>query len=104
MTRIAPLCAVARGLLAGAIGTAVMTAWQEFSTKLQSSAESGGESATGSGAPEPQDPWEQASVPAKVGRKLVEGVFDYHLPPEQAGLLTNAMHWGYGTSWGVLYA
>jgi hypothetical protein len=77
-----------------------MTAWQELSMKLQSSDEDPGE--TESRARQ-QDPWEQASTPAKVGRKILEGVFDREVPPHRIGLLTNAMHWGYGTGWGALY-
>ena len=80
-----------------------MTAWQELSTKLQSSGEDRGSGETAaSGVAEP-DPWEHASAPAKVGRKILEDVFGYEVPPEKIGLLTNVMHWGYGTSWGALY-
>lgn len=88
----------ARGLVAGLTGTAVMTAWQELSAKLQSSG-----SDAGTGAPEtPSDPWEQASAPAKVGRMLL-GALGYDVPPAKINLLTNVMHWGYGTSWGAIY-
>lgn len=102
MARVTPLGAVVRGLAAGVIGTAVMTAWQELSMKLQSSGEDGGGDENPA-AGQQQDPWEQASAPAKVARKMLEGVFDHKVPPEKIGLLTNTMHWGYGTSWGALY-
>lgn len=85
-----------RGAMAGVAGTAGMTAWQELSAKLQSS--SGGES-EGSG---PTDPWEQAPAPAKVGRLLLRAL-GYDVPASQIDLLTNVMHWGYGTTWGALY-
>lgn len=81
-----------------------MTAWQELSTKLQSSAEDGGQGGEAASPTQPRsDAWEQASTPAQVGRKLLEGVFDVEVPPDRIGLLTNAMHWGYGLSWGALY-
>lgn len=44
-----------------------------------------------------------ASAPAKLARRIIEGVFDRHVPPERIGLLTNAMHWAYGTGWGAPY-
>ena len=83
------------------IGTAVMTAWQALAMKLPGAAEGGGgrDEATG----ESRDPWEQAPTPAKVARKVLQGVFDRDVPPGKIGLLTNTMHWGYGTSWGALY-
>ena len=76
-----------RGALAGVLGTAVMTAWQELSAKLQSS--SGGESQQR----EPKDPWDAAPAPAKVGR-MVLGALGYEIPASQIDLLTNVMHWG----------
>jgi hypothetical protein len=85
-----------RGAMAGVAGTAAMTAWQELSAKLQSS--SGGES-EGS---EPTDPWEQAPAPAQVGRLLLRAL-GYEVPANRIGLLTNVMHWGYGTGWGAIY-
>jgi hypothetical protein len=40
--------------------------------------------------------WEQAPVPAQLGRRVVEGVFQRQLPPQRAALVNNLMHWGYG--------
>jgi hypothetical protein len=105
MSRVTPLGAVARGIAAGVIGTTMMTVWQELSMRLQNShedASSDRETEPG-GEQQQSDPWEQASAPAKVARKFLEGVFDEHVPPERIGLLTNAMHWGYGTGWGAVY-
>ena len=102
MARVTPLGAVARGSAAGVIGTGVMTAWQELSMKLQSSGEDSGGDENPTGGQQ-QDPWEQASAPAKVARKIIEGVFDRKVSPRRIGFLTNAMHWGYGMSWGALY-
>jgi hypothetical protein len=100
MARVTAMGAATRGLVAGVIGTAAMTAWQEVSTKLQSSDDDReGESQ----APGFRDAWAKAPAPAKVGRKVLKAVFQYEVPAEQIGLLTNLMHWGYGTSWGAIY-
>jgi hypothetical protein len=93
---LTPLGALARGLAAGVAGTAAMTAWQELSARLQSSGD-------GPGQDEPSDPWESASVPAQVGRRIIEGVFQREAPPSWIGPLTQIMHWGYGTGWGAVY-
>lgn len=78
-----PLGAVGRGLVAGAIGTAAMTAAQTAWYR-----------ATGS---------ESSSTPAEVGRRLVEGVLRRRVPEERLPLLNQVMHWAYGTGWGVAY-
>lgn len=75
-----------------------MTAHQELVAKLRSSGSSGSPD-TG----EEQDPWESAPAPAKVGKLVLEGVFRKQVSPDRIGLLTNAMHWGYGTLWGGAY-
>ncbi len=93
-----PLGAIGRGVAAGLIGTAVMTAWQELSARLQSS----GEEDSG-GSEEPSDPWEEASAPAKVAKRIGEGVFKKDVSADLIPLLTNATHWGYGTGWGTIY-
>lgn len=96
MARRGPLNRAVRGAMAGVIGTAAMTAWQELSVKLQSS---GGGESEGSGT---SDPWQQAPAPAKVGRLLLRAL-GYDVPANQIELLTNVMHWGYGTGWGAIY-
>jgi hypothetical protein len=93
-----PLGAVARGIAAGLVGTAAMTAWQEISARLMRS--EGSESRS---SQPPEDPWEQASAPAQVGRRILEGVFEKPVPAERIPLLTNVMHWVYGSGWGAVY-
>jgi hypothetical protein len=97
---LTPLGAVARGVAAGVAGTGLMTLAQTLPAKLQSS---GGETDDDRKTTEQQDPWEQASAPAKVARRFIEGVFHREVPPKQIPLLTHAMHWGYGTGWGAVY-
>ena len=95
LTSPTPLGAVARGLAAGVVGTGAMTLAQMAYAKLQPPSDPG--------ATPPQDPWEEASAPAKVGRRIIEGVFQREVSPERIPLLTNVMHWAYGTGWGAAY-
>jgi hypothetical protein len=92
-----PLAALIRGLAAGVGGTAAMTAAQELDAKLQ------GSGADEQSADEPQDPWETAPVPAKVAKRIGEGVFHAEVSPDLIPVLTNVMHWGYGITWGGVY-
>ncbi len=100
LSPVSPLGALARGVLAGVLGTAAMTGWQTLSAKLQSSSEKAGESESKKTS---EDPWEEASAPAKVAKRIGEGVFERDVSPDLIPLLTNAMHWSYGTGWGVAY-
>jgi hypothetical protein len=94
-----PLGAVVRGLVAGAVGTAVMDTllfvryrrggghsrfcdW-EFSSGLKG--------------------WEDAPAPAQVGKRLVEGLFQIELPPRRAWLVNNVTHWAFGMLNGAPY-
>ncbi len=97
--RLTPRAAVSRGLAAGVIGTAAMTVAQELSARLRSSGEGGG----GGAQEESSDPWEQASAPAKVAKRVGEGVFQRQVSSDLIPVLTHATHWGYGTGWGTVY-
>ena len=101
-SRPTPLRAIGRGVLAGVAGTAAMTVAQELWAKAQSSGD-GGEEGGDAAQQAPPDPWEQASTPAKVARRISEGVFRRPVAPERITLLTHAMHWAYGTTWGAVY-
>ena len=74
-----------------------MTAWQELSAKLSSARPS----SVRSGASE--DPWEHAPAPAKVAKRIAEGVFKRSISPDLIPLLSNVMHWGTGIGWGGIY-
>ncbi len=100
-TRSTPLGAAARGLVAGAIGTAFMTIAQELTAKLQGSGDDGEQQ--GPEQSQPEDPWQQASAPAKVAKRISEGVFQHEVSPDRISLLTHGMHWSYGTGWGAVY-
>jgi hypothetical protein len=73
---------IARGLLAGAVGTGVMTAAQTAYYK-----------ATGS---------EPSSTPAEVGKRIAGGVLQREVPEGSEDKLNTGMHALYGTSWGGL--
>jgi hypothetical protein len=98
--RASPLGALARGLAAGAVGTAAMTLHQELVSRWQSP---GPDEEEGSGGDEQGDPWENAPVPALVAKRLLEGVFGCEVGPQRIRLLTNVMHWGYGIANGGAY-
>jgi hypothetical protein len=93
-----PLGALARGLVAGALGTAAMTGHQALVARARSG---GGDE--GGGRQESGDPWEEAPAPAKVARRLIEGLLHREVPAERIGLLSTATHWTYGTMSGALY-
>jgi hypothetical protein len=78
-----PLAAVAKGLIAGAAGTAAMTAAQTAAIKARGR--------------------EGSTVPAEVGKRIIRGVLQRDVPEDKTPLLNNVMHWGYGTSWGAVY-
>jgi hypothetical protein len=72
---------VAAGVAATAVGTAAMTA-----------AQAAGSALTGA---QPSD------APGRVGRRLLEDVFGRKVRRRERGALNEAVHWLYGTSWGV---
>ena len=64
MANVMPLGALGRGLLAGVVGTAAMTAWQELASKLQrSNGNQGGDGERQANSEE--SPWENAPAPAR---------------------------------------
>jgi hypothetical protein len=75
--------ALARGVLAGAAGTAVMTAAQTAYYKANDV--------------------EPSTTPAEVAKRVIRGVLQRDVSEERTGALNNGMHWLYGTGWGTLY-
>ena len=78
-----PLGALARGVVAGTVGTAAMDLVQFVRYKR-----GGGEqrllaSEFSAGLKD----WEQAPAPAQLGHRVVEGVFQRQLAPERAALV-----------------
>jgi hypothetical protein len=94
-----PLGAVARGLVAGSVGTAAM----DLFLYARYRREGGKVRLTSWELSEGVDTWEQAPAPAQVGRRLVEGLFERKLPDSRAALANNVTHWGYGVLSGAAY-
>jgi hypothetical protein len=88
--RKSPLAALLQGLAAGAVGTAVFTAYQLATGKTEAAAD-------------PPRDWSEAPTPAQVGKRVAEGVFEHDVSLKRAGTVTQIVHWLYGTSWGALY-
>lgn len=99
--RVTPLGAVVRGLAAGVAGTAVMDLYQAAKGKaLERMKGEGPKGREKEGAPRT---WEEAPAPARVGRRVLEGLFLRKVPKERAGALTYGVHWAYGIGWGAVY-
>ncbi len=94
-----PIGTVVRGVLAGAAGTAAMDTAQYAFYRL-----GGGTSAflpweTSAGL----DTWEGVPAPAKIAKRVVEGLTQHELKADKARLANTAMHWGTGIGWGAAY-
>lgn len=90
-----------RGVAAGLIGTACMTALQEVSLYLKRHAMTGMKHVD---EPEQDDPWKRAPAPAQLLKQAVEKATGVAPDPVAIPLYTNVMHWGYGTGLGAAYA
>jgi hypothetical protein len=97
---LTPLGAIARGVIAGAVGTAAMDVLLFARYR-----KGGGEDSFRPWEFSPGlDDWEKAPAPAQVGKRLYEGLFEQELPVRHAALVNNITHWGYGILGGVQYA
>jgi hypothetical protein len=47
--------------------------------------------------------WADAPAPAQLAKKAADSVGQGRFTREDVPMLTNAMHWLYGTSWGAVY-
>jgi hypothetical protein len=91
-----------RGIGAGIVGTACMTALQEYMAarrRRAAVATTGGDVKSDNGG----DPWAKAPAPAQLARRVVLATVHRDVPSRYIPLFTNAVHWGYGTSLGALY-
>jgi uncharacterized membrane protein YagU involved in acid resistance len=91
------LGALARGLAAGLVGTAVMTGYQTALSMKR------GLSLKDAVAPDPPDHWKDAPAPGQVGYRFLHGLFEKDVSPDHSTTITNVVHWLYGTGWGGLY-
>jgi len=96
---LTPVGAVARGLVAGAAGTAAMDALLFVRYRR------GGGTSTPEAweLSESLSSWDDAPAPALVGKRLVEGLFDIEVPSSRVALVNNVTHWAFGAFTGVQY-
>jgi hypothetical protein len=94
-----PLGAIARGLIAGAIGTAAFDAFLFARYRRDGGERPFREWELSAGVTD----WEDAPAPAHVGKRFVEGLFGVTIPPTRARLVNNVMHWAYGIGNGAQY-
>ena len=93
-----PLAAVAKGLLAGAIGTASMDTVRYVMYRR-----AGGTDSPLAWEFAPVDSWEQAPDPGQVAKRVIEGFTQRELPDRWAFPLSTIAHWSYGSAWASLY-
>lgn len=99
-SQLTPLGASWRGLAAGAIGTAAMDLLQFYRYRR-----GGGQTGLVEQEFTPGlSSFEEAPAPAKIGKRVVEGVFEHEVPDRRAALVNNVMHWSYGIGWGMPFA
>jgi len=96
---LSPLAAVVYGAVCGTLGTVALDAvnYLEYRRGGGTDAPLAWESAAG------LDSWEDAPVPALVGKRVVEGLLQRDLPASSARLVNNVTHWAYGVAWGAQY-
>jgi uncharacterized membrane protein YagU involved in acid resistance len=94
MARKSLVGSLGRGFLAGAAGTAAMTAYQLAVAKAQGKPLE---------TPVPRT-WADAPAPAQVVKKAAGAVGKGRsVTKRDVPLVTNAMHWFYGLTWGITY-
>ena len=94
-----PLEVIAKGVVAGLIGTLAMDlVWYSRYRK------SGGEDsfARWDLAADVED-YDHASAPAQVGKRIAEGLLQTELDPKTARPMTNIVHWATGAGWGAAH-
>jgi hypothetical protein len=94
-----PLDLIMAGVLAGAAGTLAMDLLWYLRYKRDGGEDSFLDWELSSGTAS----YEQASAPAQVGKRLVEGYLQTELPPHTARAMNNAVHWATGLLWGTAH-
>jgi uncharacterized membrane protein YagU involved in acid resistance len=93
-----PLSVIIKGAIAGAAGTAVMSAFTERAPEVIER--------MGVPMPEPQTPPRDRDAPGTSTKKAAERAgeaTDAPLTGEQRRTAAEAIHWGYGAAWGAAY-
>lgn len=95
-THQSPLAVILKGAVAGAAGTAAMSAFMERAPQLMEQ--------VGLAAPEPPAPPDDPDGPASPTEELAERVTKGGLPADQRAAAGQAIHWAYGAGWGAYFA
>lgn len=99
MAHETPLSAIVKGALAGTVGTLAMDlVW--FARYRGSG---GDQSFLKWDLASGTEGYENASAPAQVGKRVVEGLFQVELDPRTARPMTNIVHWATGAGWGTAH-
>jgi hypothetical protein len=93
-----------KGLGAGVAGTVAMTGHQKIRQRIARRDEYPDADDDSTEAGEERDPWTSAPAPAQAGKRLIEGLLRWRVPARAIPVLTQVMHWSYGTFWGGVYA
>lgn len=94
-THQSPLAVIVKGALAGAAGTAVMSAFMERAPELMER--------IGMGSSEPPAPPEEPKAPSSPTEELAERVTEGELAADERAAAGQAIHWGYGAAWGAYF-
>lgn len=91
---------IARGKLAGAVGTVAMDSLLYWRYRRAGGEDGFADWEFATGVKD----WSSASAPAQVGKRLAADLLHWELPPEAAAPTTNIVHWATGIGWGGMYA
>jgi hypothetical protein len=95
---LSPLAAVAGGLLAGVVGTALMDA-----VRYARYRRGGGTDRPMAWEFPPIENWQRASDPGQVAKRLIEGFTQRPIPDRWARLTTTVAHWAFGSASAAAY-
>ncbi|MBI4496906.1 MAG: DUF1440 domain-containing protein [Chloroflexi bacterium] len=95
-----PLMIIAKGALAGLAGTAVITIMMQGIRALLEPQE--GERGQYEAMP-PQMETRRTEPTEEMVQRVATGVAETRITPEQRQMLGTALHWMYGSFWGMLY-
>lgn len=96
-----PLSVLVKGAIAGAAGTAIMSAVMERAPDMVQKLP--GMQPIEPPAP-PPDPDAPTSPTEELAERVAGGVAQTELAPEARARAGEAIHWGYGAAWGAYYA
>ena len=91
-----PLGVLAKGAIAGVVGTAAVDLFQYLRA-------GGGSDGLVTWEFSSVPGWDGAPAPAQIGKRVFEALFARTLPDRAANRVNNVMHWGYGISWAAAF-